>query len=258
MIDRHGPRAAWLASACLLTVLGAPASHAERLQFIGEATLPTGFEFGGTEVGGLSGLDYNRVGDFYYALSDDRSSINDARYYTLTIDLADGSLDDGDVTLTSVITLLDADGLPFEASGVDPEAIRHDPRTGSLYWTSEGDATVLEAPFVREMNPDGSFVREFETPGKYAPSEDGLRGIRNNLAFESLTFAGSRTQLVTATENALVQDGPSATVEEGSPSRILVLDLATGEAGAEFIYTTDPVAQESDPPGDFKTNGLVE
>ncbi|MEO0423052.1 MAG: esterase-like activity of phytase family protein [Pseudomonadota bacterium] len=242
-----------------LLMAAAPASEAQlALEFIGEATLPTGQQFEGTEIGGLSGIDYDRANDLYYVLSDDRSSIDDARFYTITIDLDDGTLDDGDVTFESLVTLLDTDGLPFEASGVDPEAIRHDPITGSLYWTSEGDASALQAPFVREMNPDGSFVREFETPVKYAPTEDGLAGIRNNLAFESLTFSERRTKLVTATENALAEDGPSATVDNGSPSRFLVLDVATGEAGAEFIYETDPVAAESDPPGDFTTNGLVE
>ncbi|MEL7450820.1 MAG: esterase-like activity of phytase family protein [Pseudomonadota bacterium] len=231
---------------------------ASALRFIGEAIMPTGLDYAGTEVGGLSGLDFDRRRGVYYAISDDRSSINPARFYTLTIDLADGGLENDDVEFIDITTMLDVDGAPFAPSGVDPEAIRYDPSTQSLYWTSEGDANQLQAPFVRQMNLDGSFVRELVTPVKYFPGTDGSTGIRNNLAFESLTFSSRRGLLVTATENALAQDGPAASVDDGSPVRILTLAVATGEPVSEFMYQTDPVAADSVPSGEFTTNGLVE
>jgi hypothetical protein len=83
-------------------------------------------------------------------------------------------------------------------------------------------------------------------------------GVRANLAFESLTLTPSDAVLVTATENALLQDGPAASELEGSPCRILTFDLATGQPAAEHVYWAAPVAKPADPPGGFATNGLVE
>jgi hypothetical protein len=38
--------------------------------------------FQGTTIGGLSGIDYDAKNDLYYLISDDRSAINSARFYT--------------------------------------------------------------------------------------------------------------------------------------------------------------------------------
>lgn len=232
--------------------------EAAGLEFIGEATFPTGLSFENTEVGGLSGIDYDVENDIYYAISDDRSNINEARFYTLTIDLSDGALEDGDIVFTDVITILDDTGNPFAPGGVDPEAIRLDPITETLYWTSEGDANALVAPYIREMTLNGEFIREFTAPEKYAPTADGDNGIRNNLAFESLTFASGRKLLITATENALVQDGPEASLTEGSPSRWLSFSVRSGEPNFEFVYEVDPVLTEPIPADAFSNNGLVD
>ena len=43
-----------------------------QVSLLGQAVFETGFEFAGTEVGGLSGLVYDAAKDAYYALSDDR------------------------------------------------------------------------------------------------------------------------------------------------------------------------------------------
>lgn len=232
--------------------------EAAGLEFIGETTFATGFSFENTEVGGLSGIDYDIENDIYYAISDDRSNINDARFYTLTIDLSDGSLADGDVIFIDVATILDETGNPFAPSSVDPEAIRLDPDTETLYWTSEGDANALVAPFIREMTLDGEFIREFAPPQKYLPTADDSNGIRNNLAFESLTFAFGGKQLITATENALIQDGPEASVTEGSPSRWLSFSIRHSRPNLELVYKVDPVAAEPIPADAFSTNGLVD
>ena len=54
------------------------------LEFLGKITFPDGFEFEGTEVGGLSGLIRNPSSGLYYALSDD---LTDARFCTLQVEL---------------------------------------------------------------------------------------------------------------------------------------------------------------------------
>ncbi|MEO0652490.1 MAG: endonuclease/exonuclease/phosphatase family protein, partial [Planctomycetota bacterium] len=77
------------------------------VEFLGEATFPTGLIVGDTELGGLSAIVYEASIDTYIALSDDRGALADSRAYTLSIDLSNGTLGDGDVVFGDVITLLD-------------------------------------------------------------------------------------------------------------------------------------------------------
>jgi myo-inositol-hexaphosphate 3-phosphohydrolase/phosphodiesterase/alkaline phosphatase D-like protein len=224
------------------------------VEFLGEVTFPTGLEFEGTEVGGLSGLAYDADAGVYYALADDRTA---ARFYTFTLDLSDGRLDDGDIKFTGVTPLLGADGEPFPAGSIDPEGIALSP-TGTLYISSEGDANALIAPFVNEFSLDGQQLSELPVSDKFRPTADQASGIRNNLAFESLTISPDGQYLYTATENALYQDGPAATLEDGSLSRLVKYDLASGEVVKEWVYEVDAVPEAPMPADGFSTNGLVE
>jgi 3-phytase/alkaline phosphatase D len=226
------------------------------IESLGLVTFPTGTMFADTEVGGLSGITYDAARGVYYALSDARS---EARYYTVVIDLSDGSLDDSDVTFLDVTYLLDENGDPFEAGSLDPEGIEL-VRPGLLYISSEGDADASPPidPFVNRFNPVGKQTRALPVPDKFLP--DGLEtfGIRDNLAFESLTSTPDRKYLYTATENALVQDGPPSTLVDFSPSRFLEYHLGTKRPGREFVYMVNPIPKDSDPPGIFADNGLVD
>ena len=80
-------------------------TKAPRLQFLGQAIVPTGTTFAGTTIGGLSSITYDASRGVYYALSDDQSQFHPARFYSLGINVADGHLDNGDVTFTGVTTL---------------------------------------------------------------------------------------------------------------------------------------------------------
>ncbi len=227
----------------------------EDVEFLGEVTFPTGFMFNETEVGGLSGLAYDEAQSVYYAIADDRSE--NARFYTTQIDLSDGALDEGDITFQAVTTLLDKSGQKFSSGSLDPEGIALG-ADGTLYVSSEGDANQLIDPFVRAIAPDGSFISELPIPAIYLPTADQTSGIRNNLAFESLTITPDQRFLYTATENALFQDGPAADVDQPSLSRILKYDLATGKPVASFVYEIDAVPALPEPADGFRTNGLVE
>lgn len=231
--------------------------NVETVEFLGEVQFPTGLLFEDTQVGGLSGLAYDAVNGVYYAIADDRSSINPARFYTLTIDLSDGALADGDVAFTDVTTLLDESGQPFATNSLDPEGIALT-NTGTVFISSEGDANALINPFVNEFSLGGQQFAELPVPEKFFPTADQSSGIRNNLAFESLTISPDQRFLYTATENALFQDGPAADVDQESLSRIIQYDLATGQPIKEFFYEVDPVVDEPIPSDQFRTNGLVE
>ncbi len=227
------------------------------IDFLGEVSFSTGLTFGDTEVGGISGLTYDAVSNIYYALSDDRGNINDARFYDLAIDLSDGSLDEGDVEFQDVTTLLNLAERPFAPASVDPEGIAL-ANNGTLFISSEGDANNLIDPFVAQFSLDGQIFNELPVPEKFLPTVDGSSGIRNNKAFESLTITPDNRFLYTAVESALIQDGSEASLEDESPVRILQYDLATGESVGEFLYFTDPIPVSPDPADGFADNGLVE
>ncbi len=247
-----------VALAMLLFTIGAARAQTDPiLTFIGQTRFETGFIYEDTQVGGLSGLEYIPLLGHYIALSDDHVPGSDERMYELSIDLSDSALDDGDVVFTKVITLLNRDGEPFADQMVDPEAIRFDPAALTLYWSSEGNANNLMAPSIREMTFSGRFVRELSPPSPFWPTADGTSGIRHNLAFESLSLSWDGSKIWTATENALHQDGPSASVDDSSPIRMVEFDIATGVAERQFIYITDPLPPPLLPIDGPNTNGLV-
>lgn len=241
-----------VAGVAMLAVATAAQAAPVALRFIGEQTFASGTQVMGTTLGGLSGIDYDAATGRYLTISDDRSQINPARFYSLTLDLTATAFNA--VTFTGVGTLRQPDGSAFPALGIDPEAIRLN-GSGGFFYTSEGDANAGQLPFVREAGANGSFIRDLAVPGRYNPGP-GV-GIRQNLAFESLTIAPDGT-IFTATENALFTDGPAATLGNGSLARILSFDPLTGAAGAEYVYAVDPIVLPPAMAGGFATNGLVE
>lgn len=206
-------------------------------ELLGEVRLPSGNRVLGTPFGGLSGLTYDADRDTYYAVSDDRSERAAARYYGLTIDLTDGRLREGDIRFTQVLTLTDQAGQPFPAGSIDPEGIGLGP-WGSLYLSSEGAASASppHPPWVAEFSLAGRWQAAAPVPDHFLPAPG--RGVRNNLAFESLTISPAGTRLVTATERALVQDGPVLSAA-GSPTRLLAWALPGPEVVGEYVYPVD-------------------
>ena len=271
MPSRTRTRFALIATvACLaagLLVAPAPASavspraHASGLTFLGESTIAAGATFQGTVVGGLSSWAYDESRDVYYAISDDQGGTftptsTPARFYTLRVDLSDGSLDAGDVTVVAVTTLLGTNGLPLPARSLDPEGLTLTP-DDTLIVTSEGIPPAI-APFVREFDLSGHQVAELPVPGAFLPSTDGTRGVRFNLGFESAAVAPNGQFLFVGAENAVAQDGPAATLATGSQARLLRYNLRTNSVDRQYVYPTDPVAEAPVPAGQFTVNGLVE
>lgn len=240
--------------AAFLLAAAAPAPALE-LEFLGQATMAPGLDFEGTVVGGLSALDYEPATGGYVAISDDRSERGPARWYRLLIGV--GAQGVAGVAPIQVITFRQPDGTTFPAKSVDPEGLRRT-AAGTYLWSSEGDANTLVAPFVREMRADGTYLRDFEIAAKYLPTADKSRGVRFNLAFESLTTAPGDRLVFAATENALAQDGPVASLTEESPARIIRFDAASGKPTGEFVYVTGRVAAPPVPAQAFATNGLTE
>ncbi|MGB6361646.1 MAG: esterase-like activity of phytase family protein, partial [Thermoanaerobaculia bacterium] len=228
-----------------------------RLQFLGEARLQPMQLFDGAVVGGLSGISYDAEREQYYAISDDQGVLSPPRLFTLKIDLEGGTLGPDGVTLTRVTELLTRDGGPMATYEVDGEGIVFTD-DGSFVVSSEGNIDRGVDPFVREYSRDGELIRQIALPKKILPNETGRRGVRHNLGLESLALAPGGRILFTAVENAVVQDGPEADLEQRSPARILKLDLGRGRVEAEYLYWVEPIPTDSAYENGFKNNGLVE
>jgi hypothetical protein len=228
-------------------------------ELIGTVNIPTGTQFEGTEIGGLSSITYDPARDVYYAISDDQGTIDPVRYYTLSIDLSDGQLDPSDITFLDVTTILDASGTPYTPGSLDPEGLvlAHE---GSLYFTSEGLPLLNPPvdPFINRINRNGRQTRSLVIPDKFLPNGTGTQGVRPNLGFESLNVTPDQGYIVTASEGALVQDGPAANLGQESFARILQYRLSSGRPGSEYVYVVNPVAEIPVPPDQFRVNGLVE
>ena len=241
-----------------------------RLSYLGQQIVPTGATFNGTTIGGLSSLDYNKSTAQYFAISDDRSNINPARFYELSLDLdkfqrSSTPGQDG-VSFNTVTTIQKPGGGVFATNTVDPEGLRFDPTRNKIYWSNEGQRSGngFQNPTVREMKIDGSQVRDFAVPDRYHPSGSvagltaGDKGVYNNLAFESLAISKDGKTLYTATENGLTQDSLPSSVSNGSRSRILSFDISSGQSRAEYVYDVSPVAIAPVPASQFATNGLTD
>ncbi|MBY0519793.1 MAG: esterase-like activity of phytase family protein [Sphingomonas sp.] len=239
-------------AAVAFTLAGPVAAQSVSLSYIGQQTIAPGTTALGTTLGGLSGIDYSPTLDRYITIADDQAN---ARFYTVDFNLTSAAFTG--VSFTGVTTLKAPGGAVYATGTIDPEAIRFG-ANGTIVYTSEGFANNSVQPFIRTANlADGSYVGDYTIPGYYgATGAAGTTGIRNNLAFESLTF-GNGGRLVSATENALKQDGPTAGTIDRSPARIIELDPLTGLPGAEFVYLTNAFAV-APTPGNFATNGLVE
>ena len=221
------------------------------LQFLGQQIIPTGTQFQGTQFGGLSSIAYDKRRHVYYVLSDDQTNV---RFYTLRVDVSAGA---PAVQILAVTTLRDATGQPFAPLSVDPEGLTLTKRD-TLVITSEGFANRLIDPWVREFALDGRQLRSLPVPSPFLPVADGTRGVRLNLGFESAGATPNGRYVFTGTEAALVQDGPPATLTNGSPARLLRYDLKRGTLDKQYVYFTDPIREPPVPATQFAVSGLVE
>jgi hypothetical protein len=232
------------------------------LDFIGETFIPFGLEVDGTVVLGLSGL--TRVGNSneYLAICDDTDG-GPARYYSLTIDLDDGSLDEGDVSVNSVTLLTDENG-PVPLGTFDLEGIALDPGTITLLYASEGRGDGPEAahaPFIKRNSRFGQFINNIDVVPKYDQTQEAGRGVFNSGGFESLVYSPDFKTLWAAAETALQQDGDKSTLTDPSPARIIRYDARTAlepQAIAEYVYLVSPREGSSTDPDAEGGRSLVD
>jgi hypothetical protein len=159
------------------------------------------------------------------------------------------------VAFLDVTQLFEQRKIPFPAGGLDPEGFVLG-REGFLFMSSEGNilADPIIDPFIRRYNRNGRVTAALPIPDKYIPN--GVdKGVRQNLAFESLNVTPDGHSLVTAGEGALFQDGPASSFTNGSLARILFYNLDKRTPSSEYVYEVGPWAE---PSAIFGVNGIVE
>lgn len=242
-----------LALVLLAFLAAAPPAPQLELEFIGEARLAPDTTFADTVVGGLSGLAYDPRSGLYLAVSDDKGEHGPARFYTLAVNLDDGSLHPDGVLVLEMTPLYREDGSALPPGDVDLEGIALAP-DGSLLLSSEGALDTLAPPYLLRVARDGRILGDLPVPAYYLPAAGS--GIRRNKAFESLSVTPDGATVVTALENALLQDGPAADFATTSPARILLLDRATGRPRGEYVYRVEKVPRPAVPVDGCPDNGL--
>lgn len=263
--------AGFLLSCLILSCASQKNSHKasiKAIRFIGEYILPNNVQFKGTTVGGLSSIDYSPEEDLYYFICDDRSDIDPVRFYNAKIKVTNNGFDT--VEMVNVTYLLEPNGQPFhnrkqDPRGVpDPEAMRFDPKTKTIIWSSEGErttrgtATSLINPSVYIAAKNGQYIDTFVLPANMQMKATDT-GPRNNGVFEGVTFSNDFKTLYVNVEEPLYEDGYRAGLNDSSSwVRFIRFDVFTRKPLAQFAYRIDPVTVAPTPAGAFKVNGVTD
>lgn len=179
-----------------------------KIKYLGEYTL-TETKFQDTVVGGFSGITYNPKEDVYYLISDDRSNLSPARFYTASIRIENNKIKD--IKLIDVTFLKDKNGELYQDNTLDTEGIAYSPRN-TLFISSEGVTNRNIPAFINEYDLEGNWLNSVPIPERYNGKTGEKKGIENNLGFESLAIKANGYmpddpfRLFTMTESALVQD----------------------------------------------------
>jgi hypothetical protein len=249
----------WLAGCAWSGKPAAPPS----LHYIGQAQVAHAATFRDTVIGGLSAISYDPKRQVYYVISDDRSAVNPARFYTVRLSLSDKGI--SDVTFTDVDLLLDESGHPFRPLSLDtspptvppdPEGIAFDSVRQRLYWSSEGERRtdipgrpVLLDPWIRIAGLGGGYLGQFRLPPGLAMSANDT-GPRRNSALEGLTLTPDGRFVFAAMEEPGYNDGDPPDRDHGALTRITKFDVDTRAPVAQYAYPLERA------PGRDASNGV--
>ena len=199
----------------------------------------------------------------YYVISDDKSVLSSARFYTVRLSVSDKGV--GEIELVGKTSLRDRSRQPLgattshsQAVPPDPEGIAFDARRQRLYWSSEGafepdrtgEPAVVLDPWVRIAGLDGSYLGEFTMPPGFDMSAAGDTGPRPNRSLEGLTLLPDGRFLFAAMEDPRYEDGPNPDRDHAALVRITKFDVESRSPVAQYAY---PLGLTSSP---SETNGL--
>lgn len=223
-------------------------------RLLGERTVPHKLAFQGTTVGGLSGIDRNPCTGEYVFISDDRSYLQPARFYTARLDVDAGGVHAVDFTGTHPFRRPDgsfySDPTLGDGKTVDPEEIRVDPLSCAYWWAQEGDRPKAAGPpviqpSIQYASPTGGYLGQLRLPSNYEITTEE-RGPRRNQAIEAITIGSRGTVVTSAIEGPLLQDGPEPDVNNGALVRV-TRQNRDGRVLGQFAYPLEKIFAENDP-----------
>jgi hypothetical protein len=217
---------------------------AHNLKFQKQIIYKHGLKVDNTVFGGLSGIRYDEKLKKLYAISDDRARKSPARFYTFLVKEGNNGLD---LTLDSATILKTGKGTDYRKGSVDFEDIEI-LDDENLIITSEGNlmSRYIQPPRVIVFNKSGKYNKDLLVDNKFKPvRENGhfVSGIRDNLAFEPLSFTPNKEYLFTGTEDALRQDGKTASLKDFSKVRMVRYQKTPNGylPNDEFVYPLGPI-----------------
>ena len=240
----------------LITVLSTQSCATDSLRFINDVNFATGTKFLETEIGGLSGITFDKQQNKFLTISDDRSMVNEARIYEFDIALTSRSMS---VTPSNVINLKKSDGTFYQKNEVDFEGISI--YNQDILVSSEGtrNQTPPTSSQLYRFSRDGIFKELVSVPEKFQYDETAVlnaSGTRDNKGFETLSTSHDGKITMMATEDALFQDGDIASITYASTARIIIYkDL---QLISEIPYTLEKLEAPKGTKIDQSDNGLVD
>ncbi|WP_308798402.1 esterase-like activity of phytase family protein [Streptomyces sp. UH6] len=233
---------------------GQGAGRAVQARLLGEKTVPHKLAHQDTTVGGLSGIDRNPCTGEYVFISDDRSYLQPARFYTARLDVDAKGVHAVDFTGTHSFRQPDGSVYPAPTLGdgkaVDPEEIRVDPRSCTYWWAQEGDRPKVAGPpvlqpSIQHASTTGGHLGQLRLPANYEITMEE-RGPRRNQAIEAITFDSKGKVVTSAIEGPLLQDGPEPDVNKGALVRVTQQNR-DGRVLGQFAYPLEKIFAENDP-----------
>ncbi len=223
-------------------------------RLLGEQIVPHELPFRNTTVGGLSGIDRDPCTGEYAMISDDRSVLQPARFYTARIRVDGAGVHSVDFTGTHPFLQPNGSVYPPASVGdgkaVDPEELRVDPWSCRYWWAQEGDRPKSSSdpviqPSIQFASRSGAYRGQLPLPPNYEITM-GDRGLRRNKAVEAITFGAGGSVLTSAVEGPLIQDGPEPTLDHGALVRV-TQQSRNGHVLGQFAYPLEKIFAESDP-----------
>jgi hypothetical protein len=220
------------------------------LKYVNTVKFVTGTKFQETELGGLSGLMYNKSNNEFVAISDDRATNAPARIYHFAVKSEGGKFS---VAPTKMTILKNQGGKDFKQGEVDFESFII-LKNGNYLASSEGDIKGNLMPSFFEFKPTGEFVAKYELAKHFQPVFRGMtqtKGVFNNAVMEAMAIAPDSSFILYAPEDALVQDLTTPPGDIHSVRLVRVADEKhLGAPQHEYLY---PLSKTEGP-----DNGITE
>lgn len=195
----------------------------ESLRFIGDVNFATGEKFQNTEIGGLSGIAYDALTKKILAVSDDKSLVNETRFYEFDLSLTEKAFS---IKPSKVVKLKTQDGTYFKKGVADFEGIAFYGK--DVLISNEGAINRAKPtpPELYRFTREGEFIELLPIPEKFLlpkkDQTDKLYGSRDNKSFESLSTSLDGKTTFMASEESLFQDGSISTISYSSHVRIII------------------------------------